>query len=514
MAQTPNRLAAQDAPNPVASVFARVDHLITRLWRLLLHPGLLFAVLGAAWLIIVAGILLPQVPGEFRNEPVATSRWLVTTSNGYGQVGEILRTAGFYDVLHSPLLWFLLGFAALLILLQGFAALDSGLASRTLAHILASTAPSGEPLPLRTLSPLFRRRFAAPSAPQTCAATITAEAVPHFSAWREFTSPLAASTPINGNGDVAHALPTSAHQPPFAEARMLGLTAPTAYWLRPFIWLGLLVCLFATWLIINYGWQVVTPTLVPGDLYRVAPRELEVAYLAPVAGEPAPSLVIRHASDVFTETVAAGATLTLGDMRAHVTAAAPSLLVATKGDPALLTRPGALEPESSIGLVFPGEGREESVLLPTFSTGLRIVRMSAPEQGYLVEIYRSADIRPLRRLYVTEAISETLSLDGAPITLEFTPLDGLVVDLQRLPSPWLLWLAAALLGAGLLGYWRQPAFLVVQVAPWPENRSVVILQTDRRRQLDTILPDLAGAPVASSSDIPQTLNSTSLPRGV
>jgi hypothetical protein len=201
-------------------------------------------------------------------------------------------------------------------------------------------------------------------------------------------------------------------------------------------------------------------------------------------------LTIRHHGLAYTETVTTDKSFRFGDISADVSAAAPSLLVTTDDARALLARPGAIEAESSIGLVFPGQGNEESVLLPSLSTGLRIVRMSAPEQGYLVEIYRSSDIRPLRRLYVADAISETLSLDGTRLTLEFTPLAGLVVNLRRLPSPWLLWLAAALLGAGLVGYWRQPAVLVVQVAPWPDNRAVVIVQSDRRADVDLVVSAL------------------------
>src|SRR5690606_2891692 len=74
----------------------------TTLWQLLCDPWLLLAIAGLLGVLLTAGALLPQLPGQLQDEPAAADRWLTATAEAFGAAGPWLRSLGLFDVLHSP----------------------------------------------------------------------------------------------------------------------------------------------------------------------------------------------------------------------------------------------------------------------------------------------------------------------------------------------------------------------------------------------------------------------------
>jgi hypothetical protein len=52
---------------------------------------------------LLVSVLIPQLPGQLRSEPLAADRWLTTAAESTGAMGALLRAAGLFDVLHSLL---------------------------------------------------------------------------------------------------------------------------------------------------------------------------------------------------------------------------------------------------------------------------------------------------------------------------------------------------------------------------------------------------------------------------
>ncbi len=167
-------------------------------------------------------------------------------------------------------------------------------------------------------------------------------------------------------------------------------------------------------------------------------------------------------------------------------AVAPALEVRTLDDSADLARPGQAATVSALGLGFPTDGSEETVLLPKIGAGLRIVRdgqntPAVDDDSFLVEVYSGASEQPLRRFTVSASQIETIRVRGPgdpALTLAFVPLPALAVEASATPGQWLLAVAFVLAVVGLFGYRRQPGFVLVQLGPWPEQRTVMTMQSD------------------------------------
>jgi hypothetical protein len=54
------------------------------------------------------------------------------------------------------------------------------------------------------------------------------------------------------------------------------------------------------------------------------------------------------------------------------------------------------------------------------------------------------------------------------------------------PASWLFWVALVLLLVGVVGFCYQPAFLLIQLAPWPMARTVVVAQSDRAEEIERL----------------------------
>jgi len=64
-----------------------------------------------------------------------------------------------------------------------------------------------------------------------------------------------------------------------------------------------------------------------------------------------------------------------------------------------------------------------------------------------------------------------------------------------MPGLWLAWPAFVLALIGAIGFWRQPRYLMIQVAPWPVDRSVVVVQGNLAQDVEAVeswLKNLAG----------------------
>jgi hypothetical protein len=178
---------------------------------------------------------------------------------------------------------------------------------------------------------------------------------------------------------------------------------------------------------------------------------------------------------------------TVDGVKVDVSPATPGLLLRTASGQPLLALPGQSTPASAIGLIFPGFGSEEVVLLPRQQTGLRIVRRHLGEEGdaFMVEIYRGAAAEPDQRLAITGGEPQTVAIDEDQ-SLELLPVAGVSVRLQRTPGAWLIWPALLLSLAGIYGFWKRPGFLLVQIAPWFEDKQVIVAQSDLASEIEKI----------------------------
>ncbi|MEZ4620305.1 MAG: hypothetical protein R2867_33020 [Caldilineaceae bacterium] len=114
--------------------------------------------------------------------------------------------------------------------------------------------------------------------------------------------------------------------------------------------------------------------------------------------------------------------------------------------------------------------------------GLRVVRLPAqspdqPEQ-FLAELY-DANSELLERIPIQEQSTAELQIQERTITLAFALLPSMAVEVAHRPGMWLFWPALLLVVLGLIGHRYRPAFVLAQLGNWPEQRSVVIIQSDR-----------------------------------
>jgi hypothetical protein len=133
-----------------------------------------------------------------------------------------------------------------------------------------------------------------------------------------------------------------------------------------------------------------------------------------------------------------------------------------------------------MGLLFPSPGSEESIVVDQ-ALGLRIVRLpaqaAAPAEQFLAEVY-DANNALLQRIPIRKSSAIDLTIDNKTVTLEFIFLPGMQVEVAHQPAIWLFWPAAFLVLVGLVGYRCKPAFVLLQLAPWPVDRAVVVVQSD------------------------------------
>ncbi len=467
---------------------------IGRIWFFLTRPWVLLAVGGVALVFSVTAAFLPQLPGQLATDPVGASRWFLTTTNDYGSLGGTLRDLGLFDFLHSLPLRFLLAGLGLLLLLHTADLARQALRFRQLAQATAALpAQIGEALSSSALTGSSGRRMAVDLPPGAVADQVEAWLTGHFQHRQLLFSPLDSPTVPGPDGPVA----LQSDGDSLAERRILATANPRSAWVRLLLGVGLLVGLVALWLVVNLGWTVHLASLTPGDSFRYASQELSLTYLLPQGRPPAEFRVqIGEAqSQVLAITPAtADQRVRLGTVQVTTQAGAPGLLIASNR-PALALA-GQNQLTQQVGLLFPSPGSEETVTLPEQEYVLRLVRLPAPSQAptpaqpaFQVELFDSSSLvsgAPVQRLELRGSEGSSIFLDRGQLQLSFVPMPGLTVAVRSMPGLWLFWPALALIFVGSLGFLRRPSFLVAQIAPWPTDRTVLILQSDDPDALEAL----------------------------
>ena len=73
-------------------------------WRLLTNVKFAVALVSAATLASLLGVVLPQLPAEMRANPAARSAWLELQRSDFGAFTDLLESLGLFDIFHSA--WF------------------------------------------------------------------------------------------------------------------------------------------------------------------------------------------------------------------------------------------------------------------------------------------------------------------------------------------------------------------------------------------------------------------------
>jgi hypothetical protein len=484
-----------------SALFRRSANLVDTLWRALNQPWFLLACSILGLLVALAALLLPQLPGQLNDEPAAAARWLLNISGNYGAGGELLRSLGLFNVLHSGLLRFLLALLAITLLVQTSARIGALLARRRLLAQWQQPAPVGSPVPLAPYLPLFRRRLHLAQPADITSAKLANILRHHFAQFIVTSTtldlPSATSVGSNAAGDGT------------PECRWLVLTPPVAENLRLIALCGLLAAIATVFYIISVGWQVTTPLLAPTDTFWSAARDLELAYHPPTAELPA-SVQLIHAGRSITHPIGSEGQFQIGNLTAVVDMPAPGLLISTAtGNPELL-RLGQAVPSYAVGLSFPLPGTEDTVLLPEAGIGLRLVRSTTSEEEFLVEVYQSDAIQPAQRLVISQSTPQTITIDPQGLALHLLPQPALRISVRYVPALWLMVLAFAIILVGAVGFWRRPSLGSIQLVPWTPHDSMLILQSTSPLELDRLVDHIMEPLVELPPDLSRITDGTAL----
>ncbi|HRW05665.1 MAG TPA: hypothetical protein P5121_11240 [Caldilineaceae bacterium] len=163
----------------------------------------------------------------------------------------------------------------------------------------------------------------------------------------------------------------------------------------------------------------------------------------------------------------------------------PALFLRTVSNEPQLSRLGQSQTVPSMGLLFPSPGSEEAIVVAQ-TMGLRIIRL--PSQGdeegteqFLAEVYdRNNEL--IERIPIESTLTAKLTAEEQSTAVEFIVLPGIEVAVAYRPAMWLFWLALLLVLVGVVGYVRRPTFVLWQLAPWPVDRTVAIVQSDEEEE--------------------------------
>jgi len=437
------------------------------LWETLRRPLLLISVAGFLLLLVIVGLALPQLPGQYADDPAGATRWLLTTRNEYGGLGTLLNGLGLFDLIHSPLIRAGLAVLGLLLLIHLGEQLADIQRSRRLPALLAAPIDgTGEPLPIPGSGQVFRSRSGLDAAFAQMSGAISRRLGNRFDANPSVLVRRAqvSDTPENEEG----------------EMRWLVQGHVWAYYVRPLLLAGILLALAVLWAGVNFGWEVTPAPLPPGGDFRFPQQGLHLRY-AVIGEQGSQSAALQVELGDATQLLAVGRSQTarLNNTNIRMQSDVPGIYVESD-KPGTLLLPGQNGTTDRIGFVFPAPGSEESVLIPDGDVALRLVRLVEDGQ-FLVETIAGDSGAVTRSEISQDDVRSVVLLRGeqagsqATIRLRFLP--GLTVHLRYLPGDGLLWAALILVLAGAAGYLRRPFFALVQLAPWPGERSVLVVQS-------------------------------------
>lgn len=520
--------------NPIATDrlatnrFDQRSQLTHTLWRWLSSTALLAAVGVIVFLLLLCAIFITQLPGAIADDPAATTRWLLTVSEEYGPLGAVLRTLGLFDVLHNPLLQLLLAVITLILLIHLANLVATLWRFEQIAKSLTMTADaSGAPAPLPATQPLYRWRQVINQEPEAVATQLTQTLTPYFDELLPATMALSPTSAPQTAVETATAGTAAEEQPAAAlvEQRLLAKRHHQRWiWLRPLLLIGLLLALIDIWLILVVGWEVTSPLLAPGDQYRATTQRIALTYGVVEYDEALiPSLTVEMADRTNQVPLGESRRLAAGQMTLQAAPGPPALWLRSPDEAVTLSQPGQGQSSAELGLIFPTLGREESVVVGG-QVELRIVRVAAlpagikvdeintgsadllsqtnnsmvspigalPQEQFLIEV-RQSEAEPVQTLVINRPVVAKIQIGGKVQELTIVPFASMTASVRYQPGIWLLWVALALALVGLVGFWYQPAFLLIQLAPWPIARTVVVAQSDvageiERLQVTTQLP--------------------------
>ncbi len=439
-------------------------------------------------LLLALNWLLPQLPGQLDSEAGAADRWLATAAAATGALGGVLRSLGLFQIMQSTLLQLLLGALIFVLLLQLARLAAAAYTLRQAPHVLDHPGGvNGEPIPIAAADALLRWRSAHPAPPLTVAAEMQRLLDARLRRVERRTvrvAPSMAAEPAAEN---------EGSDPLTLEERMLAVRGRTAALLRPLLALGMLAALLLIWINATYGWEYTADHLAPGERMADAIHDLRFEYRVEESapGVLQPLLVASVGEETAILPVQQEMQQQVGAAVVRAEPGAPGLIVQTVDGQLLLARPGQVTPVSSIGLGFPSAGSEETILLPQQAAGLRIVRVEQGDagpvgDGFLVEVFQSGSEQAVLRQQITSSEIVAIPTPFGGIVLAMTPLPNLSIQVRHSPGLWLLWVALALSGLGLLGFWQQPGFVLAQIGPWPPERAVVTLQSDLPGEMESL----------------------------
>lgn len=333
---------ALDAPQPPSV------HPIDRLWPLMTSDRVLVLVLALLGLTILAGVALPQVPGDLVQQQTG-GRWLAETSSRFGGLGEMMQEAGLFSLWQSPWLRLLLGLLAFILLLR-------------LAQSIARLRPA-EPALLAAEAHQwpFQSSFTLHTSLDTSLAELADDL--RQEGWQVVTSQSA------GEAHVA------------AERSRWGLLA------APAVYTGALLALAGLWLGQAFGWQETGLVLVPGQ--TVALQNAEGATLTLVESDDgAPAVVLQRAGEtVASQVFSAGGAARLPGITVQRTSAGQMVAVSgfdAAGNPLQLRLLDEQAPsQPTVYLVFDQPRAERAFLAPARQLAFSVVAFPAlPERGF------------------------------------------------------------------------------------------------------------------------------------
>ena len=439
------------------------------LWHSLRHPVLLVLVAGLLLILQSAALFLPQMPGQLTEDAVERARWLLAAQEPYGGLGALLAWLGLFDFTRSYVLRGLLviliflmvmQLGDLLAMVQRIQSLRRGLGEDSFA--------AGTPLTTPGLQTVYRHRTALALLPDVAATQL--------------------STQIGQAPDLRVSV-TGTEGQSVDEERWLRLDHQPFLYLRILLVTAATAALILLWVILTVGWDAQPPLLAPDASFRLAVRDLRLSYQV-TPGDPnaapdatMPALLVSLGEEEGMLDARFPGQISLGNVDIGVTPADPALVVEAwiGGAPtAALALPGQSGLRHRFSFAFPSAGSEESVLIPGAELGVRLVRLP-DSYRFLMEVVSSASDVETQRTEINANDAIVLPYPGAAdgeLVLRFRYLPMLRVHVQSMPGDWLAIPLLALVLVGAVGLLRRPRFLICQIAPWPPDRSVLVVQSD------------------------------------
>jgi hypothetical protein len=105
-------------------------------------------------------------------------------------------------------------------------------------------------------------------------------------------------------------------------------------------------------------------------------------------------------------------------------------------------------------------------------------------------------VQPAVRTELALGEEVTIPIDGEGIALQIISLPALEVSVDHLPGLGLAWVGVVMACVGAVGYFWRSSYVIVQAAPWPDDRTVVVVQGNRAEDVSKCIDAaLGGGPL-------------------